>query len=191
MPEEHYPTFKAQFEQELDFAESQLPAEVKKILLNEGHLSIWGYLEEQERFEDYEKLIDFYHTSEHLADAAEALFGKNKQTADPWYNKWYQKLLKEEQAPQQLLRSIEYYQGKQKLSPARLELLEKQKTFQGAANLRCGEPEAPRTRGAANPRPQESLPPKNRPPKNLPPRPPAVEYRRLWSIEGCGVLRGI
>ena len=73
----------AQFEQELAFAESRLPTEAKKILLNDGHLSIWGYLEEQEGFEAYEKLIDFYHTTEHLASAAEALFGKNKQTADP------------------------------------------------------------------------------------------------------------
>jgi len=36
---------------------------------------LWNYAEYNERIDDYEKLVDFYHTEEHLAKAAEALFG--------------------------------------------------------------------------------------------------------------------
>ena len=88
MPEDSFPTFKAMFQRELDSIESQLPEGVTKILLNDGHLAIWGFLED-ERYDDYEKLIDFYHASEHLSLAAEAIFGKSSPKAQKWYDKIY------------------------------------------------------------------------------------------------------
>jgi len=95
MPEERCPTFKAQFEAELDHVEKAIDPNVKKVLLNDGHRSIWNYLDQNERYQEYEKLVDFYHTSEHLSPAAEALFGKKSAAADDWYNKWYDPALRD------------------------------------------------------------------------------------------------
>ena len=128
MPEDSFPTFKAMFNRELDSIESQLAEGVIKILLNDGHLAIWGFLED-ERYDDYEKLIDFYHTSEHLSLAAEALFGKSSPKAQKWYDKFYHRLQEMETAPKQVIRSMQYYRKKNKLSSRRLEKLDKQITF--------------------------------------------------------------
>jgi hypothetical protein len=129
MPQEKYPDFKQLFEQRLDTIESKLSADVVKLLLNDGHRSIWGYIESQERFDDYEKLIDFYHSSEHLSLAAESIFGKSSQKANQWYDKWYAKLQSDDNAASQLLRSMNYYQKEASLPKNRKDALEKQITF--------------------------------------------------------------
>jgi hypothetical protein len=129
MPQEKYPDFKKLFEQRLDTIESKLSPQAVKILLNDGHRSIWGYIENQECFDDYEKLIDFYHTTEHLSLAAESIFGKSSQKANQWYDKWYAKLQSDDDAASQVLRSMRYYQKKFTLPKKRQEELEKQITF--------------------------------------------------------------
>lgn len=128
MPEEKFPTFKAMFRRQLDSLESRLPQGTTKILLNDGGLGIWGFLED-ERFQEYEKLIDFYHVSEPLSLAAEALFGKSSPEAQKWYNKWRQHLQESDHAPRRVIASIEYYRKKKKLSAARMEQLLTQITF--------------------------------------------------------------
>lgn len=129
MPQEKYPDFKQLFEQRLDTIETKLSQDVVKILLNDGHRAIWGYLENQERFDDYEKLIDFYHTTEHLSLAAEAIFGKSSQKANQWYDKWYAKLQTQDDAAAQVLRSMQYYQKPFTLPKKRQDALEQQITF--------------------------------------------------------------
>ena len=129
MPEAHFPTFKKQFEKELEHVENALDEKVTKILLNDGHRTIWNYVDHQERFADYEKLVDFYHTSEHLSHAAEALFGKKSKDADAWYEKWYDKLLEEDEAANGILRSIDYYAQQLKIPKGRLTDLEKEQIF--------------------------------------------------------------
>ena len=106
MAEDSFPTFKAMFQRELDSIESQLPEGVTKIVLNDGHLAIWGFLKD-ERYDDYEKLIDFYHASEHLSLAAEALFGKSSPKAQKWYDKFYHRLQEMEEAPKQVINSMQ------------------------------------------------------------------------------------
>lgn len=101
MPEYSFPTFKAMFNRELDSIESQLAEGVTKILLNVGHLAIWGFPED-ERYDVYEKLIDFYHTSKHLSLAAEALFGKSSPKAQKWYDKFCHRLKEMETVPKQV-----------------------------------------------------------------------------------------
>ena len=88
MPEDSYPTFKKQFEKELDHAEDSIAKGVTKIFLADGRRSIWGYVDESRRFDSYEKLIDFYHTVEHLLSAGEVLFGKKSEEGTMWYKKW-------------------------------------------------------------------------------------------------------
>jgi len=129
MPEFQFPTFKAQFETELAHVEEAISEKVTKVLLSDGHRAIWNYIDHNVRFDDYEKLVDFYHTSEHLSHAAEALFGKKSKAATAWYEKWYDKLLAEDDAPNGVLRSMEYYAKDLKIPKSRLKDLEKEQTF--------------------------------------------------------------
>lgn len=129
MPEPGFVSFKRQFEAELDHIEKRVGASVKKVLLNDGHRVIWNYIESNPRYAGYEKLVDFYHSSEHLSKAAEALFGKSSQAAEQWYEKWYDKLLTEDQAALAVLRSMQYYAQTLKLPASRLKDLKTEQTF--------------------------------------------------------------
>jgi hypothetical protein len=84
MPEAGAVTFKQDFERQLALIEKQLNPPVRKVLLCDGQRVLWNYLNHQERFDAYEKLVDFYHTEEHLSHAAEALFGKKSEQAQRW-----------------------------------------------------------------------------------------------------------
>lgn len=129
MPESCFPVFKQQFETELDHIARAVDAVVTKVLLNDGHRVIWNYIDNNEHFYGYEKLVDFYHTSEHLSKAAEAIFGKKSKAGDEWYHKWYDKLLSEDHAAKAVLRSMNYYATILKIPKARLKDLKKEQTF--------------------------------------------------------------
>jgi hypothetical protein len=129
MPENHYPTFRKQFEQELDHAEASIDQSVKKVVLADGHRSIWGYVDKNSRFDSYEKLIDFYHTTEHLSSAGEALFGKKSEEGTKWYRKWRKKLKEEDNAAEGVIKSIDYYKVIKKLTQSRIDDLEKERGF--------------------------------------------------------------
>lgn len=129
MPEPEALTVKEQFEMELAAVEDRLDDNVVKILLLDGHRSLWHYVETTERFADYEKLIDYYHTLEHLSKAAEVLFGKGSRCAVGWYNKYRIKLLEDDDAPAAILRSLEYYRRRQRLGKTRRDALMQERTF--------------------------------------------------------------
>jgi len=129
MPEEHAPTFKAKFEAELEEAERKAPPDVIKVLLCDGARPIWNYAEHNPRFNDYEKLIDYCHTVEHLSLAAEALFGKGTDAAKAWYDKYRKKLLEEDLGARSVLYSMDYYEQANELPKSRRKALEVQRTF--------------------------------------------------------------
>ena len=129
MPEEHAVTFKAKFEAELVEAERKAPPDAIKVLLCDGARPIWNYAEHNPRFDDYEKLIDYCHTLEHLSLAAEALFGKGSDAAKEWYDKYRKKLLEEDLAARSVLHSMDYYEQIQALSKSRRDALDVQRTF--------------------------------------------------------------
>lgn len=129
MPEHESPTFKQQFEAELAAVEERLDPRIIKILLLDGHRTLWNYAEGTDRFADYEKLIDYYHTTEHLSKAAEALFGKGCRRAAAWYDKYRVKLLEEDDAPAAILRSLDYYGSRPRLGKTRREALAQERTF--------------------------------------------------------------
>ena len=56
--------------------------------LCDGERSLWTYAESNPLFTDYRMLVDFYHTCEHLADAAEALWGTGSPKANQWYEEY-------------------------------------------------------------------------------------------------------
>jgi hypothetical protein len=129
MPEDHAMTFKAKFEAELAEAERKAPPGVTKVLLCDGARAIWNYAEHHERYDGYEKLIDYCHTLEHLSLAAEALFGKGSSPGRAWYDKYRKKLLEEDLGARSVLHSMDYYEQTSALPKSRREALAAQRTF--------------------------------------------------------------
>lgn len=127
MPQDGAITFKKLFEQEILAAEEKLPQGITKIFLCDGHRSIWSYADSNPMYNNYEKLIDFYHTTEHLSKAGEALFGKSSDFGTAWYNKYRKKLLEDNNGAESVLRSMIYYS--QNLPKSRRNALETERTF--------------------------------------------------------------
>ena len=123
MPQAGAVTFKRDFERQLELIETQLDPQVRKVLLCDGQRILWNYLDHQERFEDYEKLVDFYHTDEHLSHAAEALFGKKSEAAQRWYAKYRRLLLERDDGVRAVRRSLAYYGRLRRLSAERRQAL--------------------------------------------------------------------
>ena len=129
MPEEGGQTLKKRFEEELDHVESQRVDEIDKVFLCDGARGLWKYAETTPRFIGYEKLVDFYHTSEHLATVAELLFGKKSVQGQNWYDTYYHKLLTQDGAAETLIRSIDYYKSQRRMGKKRLEAIANERTF--------------------------------------------------------------
>ena len=129
MPEDRAATFKEKFEAELREAEAQCPSDVLKVMLCDGARGIWNYIDNDERFDAFEKLIDYWHAADHLSLAAEALFGKGSGEAKAWYEKYAKKLKEEERGAQRVLDSMDYYAKAGKLSSGRRKDLNTQRTF--------------------------------------------------------------
>ena len=128
MPEDGFPTFKRKFLAELEHHERMPGSGVKKILLCDGHRSIWSFARREDRFSAYEWLLDFHHASGHLSLAAEAIFGKGSDAAKVWYRKWRSNLLEQRDGVAGLLRSLGRY-AKRKLPKERRQQLAGQVTF--------------------------------------------------------------
>ena len=129
LPEEKALTLKARFEAEIRHLEASLQPSVQKVLLCDGERGLWTYAEETPLFADYLMLVDFYHTCEHLADAAEALWGAGSPRANQWYEQYRHQLLHQEQGAHAVLRSIDYYRRTRRLSPTRCAAVDTQRTF--------------------------------------------------------------
>lgn len=129
MPEENAPTLKHRFEAELDHLEAHLPEGTPKVLLLDGARGLWHYVAANPRFEAYEPLIDFYHTTEHLSKAAELLFGKGSTKAQDWYATSYHNLLTHQGAAARVGRSISYHLNLKPRSKNRKEEIERERTF--------------------------------------------------------------
>ena len=129
MPEERALTFKQKFEAEVKAAEEGAPEGIAKVVLCDGARALWKYVAHTPLFEDYERLVDYWHSAGHLSLAAEALFGKGTDEAKGWYRKYKGKLLEEDDGVDALLRSMKYYQQARNLPAARRRDLETQRTF--------------------------------------------------------------
>jgi hypothetical protein len=129
MPEDRAPTLKAKFEQELQETESRLNDDVTRIMLCDGATGLWTYIDDNPRYDEYEKLVDYHHTTEHLSKAAEAIFGKGSPKAQHWYDKYCSKLKGEDGGATCVLRSLDYYASTARLSKSRRAALETEHTF--------------------------------------------------------------
>lgn len=125
-PEERAVEFKLSFERELIHWESQMAPDLPRVLLADGARGIWSYVDGNSQYDNYLKLLDYYHACEHLASAAEALFGKKSDKGDDWYKKWRSKLKHNPNGVENLIRSIKYYmssvKGKKRKEDVRVQL---------------------------------------------------------------------
>ena len=129
MPEERAITFKAKFEAELEAAGASCPLNTVKVILCDGARGIWNYIDESPRYDDYEKLVDYWHTLEHLSRAAEAIFGKGNPQGADWYAKHAKALKEKQRGAQGVLESMDYYTRTRKLSAQRQQELNTERTF--------------------------------------------------------------
>lgn len=129
MPEHRAVTFKNRFDLQVADMENNVGSEVTKVILCDAHPVLWNYIDHHARFDDYEKLVDFYHTEEHLSKAAEALFGKKSEQAQDWYNTYRTKLLEQDGGASSVIRSMMYYRDRLRLSKSRLKRLSQEQTF--------------------------------------------------------------
>lgn len=132
MPQEKTIDFKIDFERMISVVEDKITSPGKtlpKILLTDAHLMIKGFANESPVLQSYEKLLDFYHTTEHLSRAAEAMYGEKTDTAKWWYNKWRSELKINSNAPGAILRSMKGFSLRNKLSAKRLDELKTEITF--------------------------------------------------------------
>jgi len=129
MPEDRAVTFKNRFDFQVADMENKVGSEVTKVILCDAHPVLWNYIDHHERFDDYDKLVDFYHAEEHLSKAAEALFGKKSAKAKAWYNTSRTKLLEQDDGQSSIIRSMKYYRDILRLSKSRREQLRKEQTF--------------------------------------------------------------
>lgn len=114
MPEDRYPTFKKEFEREIRHHTEGF--DKPKVLLCDGHKSIWGYVESTELYNDFEKMIDYFHALEHLSKLSENIFGKSSAQGQTWYNKMKKKLKLNDNGVEQVISSGIYYINTRKLS---------------------------------------------------------------------------
>lgn len=129
MPEDRAPTLKAKFERELQETESRLSDDVVRIALCDGARGLWTYIDDKAMYDDYEKLVDYHHTSEHLSKAAEAIFGKGSPEAQNWYDKYCAKLKEEDGGAERVLRSMDYHECTVRLSKSHRAALDTERTF--------------------------------------------------------------
>lgn len=123
MPEDRYPTFKREFEKEIKGA--NLNPSIAKLVITDAHKSISGYLKNNPAFEGYQRIIDFYHASEHLSHMAESIHGKASSEAKNWYKKYRDILKNHKQGVSKLIRSSEYFLRSRAFSKTREKEIQK------------------------------------------------------------------
>ena len=84
----------------------------ERVVLADGKREIWRVVDEHAVFDDFTRILDFYHAAQHLSKAAEHLFGKSSAKADRWYRSWRHKLRHDSGAVKSLIRSLSYHRRK-------------------------------------------------------------------------------
>jgi hypothetical protein len=116
MPEEKSTEFKVDFERIVGNTMNKLNKKVPHVLLTDGHLMIKGFAARSELLQPFEKLLDFYHATEHLSKAADAIFGEKSDLSKAYFTKWRERLKTDPSAPNSILRSLEGYDKRIRLT---------------------------------------------------------------------------
>lgn len=128
MPEDNFPTMRERFEAELSHAHAITGKDLTRVLLCDGARALWSYADACPALAGYVRILDFYHATEHLSKAAEAIFGQFSPKATAWYRRWRGKLLEDQDAVLALIRSLARYE-QPGLPKLRREELRKQRIY--------------------------------------------------------------
>jgi len=101
----------------------------QRVLLADGQREIWRRASEQPVYRDFTQIVDFYHATEHLSQAAEQLFGKSTPRADAWYERWRHRLRHQPGGVAQLLRSLRYYRRRLRSDRTRHQAVSQELTY--------------------------------------------------------------
>lgn len=129
MPEEKFPTFREKIEAEVRSTVERLPANVTKIVLNDGGTNLWNYVDAHPLYDDFEKIVDFHHVLDHVSLGAEGIFGKGTADGQAWYRKMEALLLEYEDGVIRVIRSLEYYANGYEYQESSRKLIEDCLTF--------------------------------------------------------------
>lgn len=132
MPQDNALTFKEEFERMVLYLNAQVVAQgrdIDKVLLCDGHRAIWNYADHNDALSGFKWCLDFYHTTEHLSRAAEAIFGAKSTRGRRWYDGWREELKSDPNAPISIIRSMERYSKRSRLSSTRRKALKAEQTF--------------------------------------------------------------
>jgi hypothetical protein len=129
MPEDNALTLKAQLDKEVESTLKRLPENVDKIFVSDAAQGIRKEVETNPLYNDFEMIIDYFHTTEHLSNAAEAIFGTNSPEGEKWYEAKRLQLLEDENGPDDVYRSLLYYQKSYKYPKERYQSLAREIRF--------------------------------------------------------------
>jgi hypothetical protein len=129
MPEDKAVTLKMQLQHEVETTLSRLPPDITKVFVSDAAQGIRKEVDSNPLFNDFKKIIDYFHTTEHLSNAAEAIFGKGSTEADEWYESKRAVLLDEYDGAESVYRSLLYYRGNYKYPKERREALKREVVF--------------------------------------------------------------
>jgi hypothetical protein len=129
MPEEKATTLKAQLQREVESTLSRLPPDVTKVFLSDAAQGIRKEVDTNPLFSDFEKIVDFFHTQDHLSNAAEAIFGKGNPEGDEWYESKRVLLLEDTNGAELVYRSLLYFQQSYKYPKERQDALKREVVF--------------------------------------------------------------
>lgn len=129
MPETDSVTFRRQFEAEVADTLARCGPAVTRILVLDAAKSLWSYVESHPQFADFEKLVDFHHSVEHLAIASDSLFTKGSDAATKWLARQRQTLLAHDDGARRVIRAIDHARKRQKLSKAAGTTVSQQRQF--------------------------------------------------------------
>jgi len=129
MPQDKATTLKRQLQTEVESTLRVLSANVTKIFLSDAAQGIRKEIDTNPLFADFEKIIDFFHASDHLSNAAEAIFGKGHPEGDKWYEAKRLVFLEEENGAELVYRSLLYFQRCYKYPKERRDALQREVIF--------------------------------------------------------------
>jgi hypothetical protein len=129
MPEEKALTLKAQLQKEVASTLNRLPKNVTKVFVSDAATGLRKEVDTNPLFEDFEKIIDYFHTTEHLSSAAEAIFGQGDSEGEKWYESKRLLLLEEENGAECVYRSLLHFQKSYKYPKDRQASLSREVTF--------------------------------------------------------------
>ena len=129
MPEKNFPTFREKFEAEVSETLAKCDPDITKVLATDASGILKDYVESHPVLREFEQIVDYQHSTDHLRMASEALFGKGTTEAKTWLRKQSETLLHHDDGASRVIRAMGSAKGRRKLTKWCREEVEKQQTF--------------------------------------------------------------